>query len=257
MDIFTVKGMLDKRFYLTPKNIQSYLSEFPYHDGEKIFAICPYCHNPIQIVLATRTNQGKATGRYYAKHIKQNLDGFPAVNDSKYHHCLLRKKSKLFVKQALFQDLDLKSINYLRLQKALSYLLGFYISIPFTKYLTNYNKRILYLKGIDQYNIPFAILINAPEITLKGRKIANRLLAKNINEYSKSFFVNSNHQVNYLEDSSKELNVRFARQGIDKNGLNYITAEVVEKDGNAVNIIFSYRIFVKMFNVLFVVRKDN
>lgn len=194
MKAFATKNNTLQRHYLTPKTIKKYLSKFPYLDREKqycYFAYCPFCKQPIQII--SRVNFEKDKLNFYAKHSSKSTKGFGELNQKRASTCLLRKHISSFI-PTLTKTFDFKNkkINISVLRRSLNFYAGIYFSNKLTYFCLFKGNEFRYLRNVDQFNFPFALLIAIKKIYLNGRKIANPNINKAISKNSNYFYLDKN-----------------------------------------------------------------
>jgi hypothetical protein len=190
MRVFATKNNTLRWHYLTAKAIKKYLSKFPYLDREKqycYFAYCPFCKQPIQII--SRVSNEKDKLDFYAKHLSKSPKGFDELNQKRALTCLLRKHTSSFI-PTLTKTFEFKNeeINISVLRRSLNFYTGIYFCLF-------KGKEFSYLRNVDQFNFPFALLIAIKKIYLNGRKVANPNINKAISQNSNYFYLDKNNQI--------------------------------------------------------------
>lgn len=253
MDVFSTLQATKRWHYINTSTIKRYLSSYPYQQNDKLYAICPYCKNPV--VIISKGNPGSNTFTFYAKHSVKSPTGFPAVNQDKLENCLLRKQPNLFAPSpTLNPKVDLNSINLKGLRKAFNQLTGFYCSNQLTWALLHQGNKALAFKNVDCFNFPFALLIVTKSISLNGRIVANPKIERAINRHSLYFEVKK-HQVT-VNESVALLKLVLGNQNIDRSKQIYLDAQLVESYKGQDNVAYTYRIFCRMFDGLQQNRKE-
>lgn len=187
MKIFKLQEDPSYRFYnLDTYNVQKYLSSYPYLQDNKNYAICPYCGNPVAILYVA--NKEHTDASIYARHVTNDVAGFPRINKQKLDHCLLSYNLVPFVPAASpIEAISLKSVNISNLRKAFNSVTG----ISFSNYTTgevlkNHHNALSY-RNVDSYNFYFSLLVDAKRFNLVNRYIWSNQIKKAITTKSRYF----------------------------------------------------------------------
>lgn len=252
--VFALKEHPNRAYLITQQNVHKFLTEPPYRQNDKFYALCPYCHNPI--IIIRRIKQDKGTNRpqmiLYGRHLQHPPEGFYPVNKDKLEHCLLITNPDIFG-PSLFRKIKVpvNKINRQRTRKALSFLTGIYFSNQLTNILIEQNKPVLLYRLVDQYNFPFVLLIGTRALTINGRKVASNHLIHMITDKARYFSVNSKRQVTKNDETSSwKLKLLFQEQKHDSGDQLYLKTIVEEVNGHNIHKLGSYRIYCRMFNYL-------
>lgn len=252
LEIFSRIQQPFRWFFVNNKNIREMLSTPPYRQNSKIYALCPYCYNPVQIILKNSSHDNQGT--YYAKHLKHSPFTNRGVNEERLNHCILRKKCRLMTKGAIPAELNLNDLDVSKIRKALYYLLHVSMSNSFVKKLLTETKEAVYYTDADEYNYPFMMLLEMKYLLLNNRRLAYYPnLIKAINEKSKYFVVTSSkHQVIAKDDNAKLYFVFNNQQINEKAQLNYIDISVLEVNKNEQYSahISKFKVYIKAFSSL-------
>lgn len=252
MDIFSTTNYLYKHNHWYPlnvRNVEQYLSAYPYLQDKKIYAYCPYCHSVIRILERTRTN---AKGySLYAKHIHQSLKGLDS-NNTYADSCILRVKSSIF-KNSLLKgndDLVFRKINKSNLRKALSFCTGIYFSNKLVDEFLNKKIDAFHLSYVDQYNFPFALLLANECFTLNYRKIANPQIKKAIRDYHTDLTINKENQI--CLKKSNLLKMYFSLNSrLDNEWPSLNISIYYESDSTRRGLVFNARLYCRFFKGIF------
>lgn len=252
MEIFSRIQQPYRWFVLSKKNVGQLLSTPPYRQDNKIFAICPYCLNPVRVILKKDPNNNY--GHYYAKHLHTSPFANREVDQERLAHCILRNKAHLLSKGAIPVGLDLSELDVRKVRKALYYLVHISMSNSFVKKLLNETKNAVYYSDADKYNYPFMMLLEMKYVLLNHRHLAYYpQLIKAIEDNSKYFSVTkSKHEVVPKTDNAR-LYFVFDGQGINnKLNLNYLKVNVLEvnKARQYSAKIFDFKVYLKGFESL-------
>lgn len=249
MKIFSTTSQSDRWHYINSKNVHTYLSDFPYQQDKKLFAVCPYCHNPLRILSRASKTQEMT---YYAIHSKKPVNGFRLFDKKCLEFCMLSNPPKLMIYDALSKPaFDPAKLNIDSLRKDLTFYTGFFLTNIFTNQLIQNNKKALRFRDANIYNFPFVLLLAAKDFDLKHRKVANPRISNAIRENSKYFYLNSENQVSSkTQFDNAKIKIQFKNQAIGSGNFLYCDAVISESNDNSINEIFSFHIFAKMFTNL-------
>lgn len=248
MKVFSTSSQSKHWHYINTNNIHNYLSGFPYQQDKKLYAICPYCHNPIKIVSRASNNHLV----FYAVHSNSPIKGFKLFDERRLKYCLLSKKPRLMFYDPLSEPaFDLALLNLDALRKDLTFYTGIFMSTKSTSYLIHHNKKALQFRDADIYNFPFALLLATEQIKLNYRKVANPRIADAIEKYSKYFILDEQKQI-LPKDKFDEASIviQFKNQSISPGNFLSCNAVISESYKNSYNKIISFHIFAKMFTNL-------
>lgn len=252
--VFALKEHPNRAYMITQQNVHKFLTEPPYRQKDRFYALCPYCHNPICII--SRSKQVKGADRpqviLYARHLVNAPEGFYPPNKDKGRNCLLEIKPDIFAPSLLKGiKVPVHRIDRQRVRKALSFLTGIYFSNQLTNILIEQNKPVLLYRLVDQYNFPFVLLIGTRALTINGRKVASNHLIHMITDKARYFSVNSKRQVTKNDETSSwKLKLLFQEQKHDSGDQLYLKTIVEEVNGHNIHKLGSYRIYCRMFNYL-------
>lgn len=174
MDVFAIKK--GKAFELSVDEFEKQTShEFPYYrqrkDNKKLalYAICPECGNPIQIInlygAEMMQNKTHLVTRY-GKHTGGAVSGFPYWNETEKKNCSLYKPSPLGnteirTKTELSEEIkNLVENNWGRIKQDIRSIVGVNIInrvMDHMKEVFMAPKAYCY-KAVNKYNIPYAML---------------------------------------------------------------------------------------------------
>lgn len=243
MNAFSVPDETIKWHYLTKKNLDKFCSKYPFHQSSEYFALCPYCHNPIQII-SRATVVGKSS--LYGRHLEKNVKGLPLINRKRLECCIIRSKTPLFADELNATiTFDVRNINHNNVRKALSFLLGVYITQKHTDYLLSRYFNNLKMRNVDEFNFPFALLLRSADIEITGLKVNNYYLQNIIDEQSK-FFTTSESKRILQRSNGHHVILHFSGQRLNKAGIPVIGVTVKEEAED----IGHYNITCRMFNGL-------
>lgn len=249
MNAFTLPGTLNRWHYINRKNIQTYCSTFPFLQKRKHYALCPYCKNPIAILTKASSS---IESIYYGKHSTHSVPGFEEINRSKLNHCILKTQTPLFTDQidAAF-SVSPDQVNISSLRRALSLLIGVYVSNRGAESLLRTCSAALSFRNADMYNFPFPLLLEKKTFSIKGYKIANSFIRALINENSNYFYVEPG-TLRTIEKSVIDGSI-FVNMKSDKTnnaGIPRIKAILIESRHNEQHTIGYYFIECRMFDGL-------
>lgn len=256
MKIFAVKENTKLWYYISAENISKMLNKQPYIiSSNKRVALCPYCKNPVEIIISANASDGNTTSRIFSRHLKRSIENLADFNQDKFNACVLRKKNRAFVSDPTSDfQLQTRDINFKQLRKAISGYLGIYASDKLTyALLLEAMPKMRHLRNVDVFNFPFAILLLTHQIRLNGRIVFSRSLKRLINQSSTFFKVKDDtNQIvaKTTKGSDADLLFEIGKQHIEKSGLVYTELILKEtKLGNS-RIIGNHKIYVAMFDQL-------
>lgn len=247
-----------KRWYrINTRNIALLLGHEPYKAADnKRFALCPYCGNPVEIVISSDLNSGTTNSKIFSRHLKRSVDGLAKFDQDKYNACLLRKKTRAFVTDMAYSgfSIAIRDVNLPTLRKALTAYLGVYASDKLTYALAiDALPKLKHVRNVDVFNYPFAILLLTPQIRLNGRIVYSKKLAELIEQNSYSFKLDeSSGQIvpKTRDDIAADLLLVPGKQQIENSGLVSLELIIKEKTSGNERILGTRKIFALMFNDL-------
>lgn len=253
MDIFSRFQQPNRWNYLTDKNIKSLLSTPPYRQGDRIFALCPYCFNPIQVIL--KNNGRDNHGIYYAKHLQKHSPfANKKIDQKRLDSCLLSKSSRLLTKGSIAPKFSIEDLDVTKIRKALYFLLHVSMSNDFVSKLVSKTRDARLYCYADEYNYPFMMLLEMKYLLLNNRRFSNYpQLLQAIKEKCKFFSISTSNRL-ITNNQNAKLYFIFDAQGLNEHShLNYLDIKVVEKNTNSYNAtIFRFRTYIKGFNNLLI-----
>lgn len=243
-------------YYVTPENITTLLSTPPYRQDDKIYALCPYCFNPVQMILKNTNNQND--GVYYAKHLQQHS---PFINwkidQERLENCILRKKSRLLTKGAVSAKFNTDDLDVNKVRKAMFYLLHVSMSNEFVQKLIKKTDTARYYTFADKHNFAFMMLLEMKYLLLNNRILSSHSMLLNaIQKKSKYCYLSKINRV-IARDAKARLYFIFNGQGISEHSkLNYLSVKVVEERNNTEysKEIYRFKVYIKGFKNLLLER---
>lgn len=255
MNVFTTSKAPNRWHYITRQNVQTYLSRFPYHQDQSYYALCPYCHGVITIVTKATVKQGQVTSLLYARHLPKAPAGFDTVDQKRQECCLLRRSTKAFVPTAKVTiQISPKKIDINALRRALTALTGIYFSTQLTLAILTKYRRALSFRNVDEFNFPFALLSLVKNLSLHGRLVAHHFLLDCVLRNSVMFSVYHKQILHKDGSMNGTIELRLDNQVIDKSGMIYLPATIVESYSGREHSIGNFRVYCRMFDGL--VRKE-
>lgn len=238
MKIF-LTSLQDKHWhYLNLHNVQQYLA--PTYSSSRYIAFCPYCKNPITVLVKSNPNARQGI-LLYAKHLTLTSNYSLEVNEDTKKHCLLRANNVSFV-PCLAKTFNYNDflINKYNLQRTLSFYTGIYFSKKLMSYCLTKGKDFIFLRHTDKYNFPFALLIATKEICLNNRKVASPNIIDAIKTKSLYFDVFEDKQISYRSNYKATLWMIFKLLPQDKkNNWPKMQITLEEKRYRDAHVIYS------------------
>lgn len=247
----------EKRWYrINHRNVEQLLCQKPYKaSNNKRFALCPYCGNPVEIVIASNLSSGTTQSKIFSRHLKRTVPKLAEFDQARYNACLLRKAKRAFVFDPSYSGFSIAigEVNISALRKALTSYLGIYASDRLTYALAlDALPKFRHVRNIDVFNYPFAILLLTPQIRLNGRIVYSKKLAGLIRENSRFFAIDENHQIVPKDQRSATVDLLIApsKQRIEESGLVSLELIVKERTSKDERILGTHKIVATMFDDL-------
>lgn len=189
--------------------------DYPYYRTNKdkrlsLYAICPECGNPIQIVnMYGEEMMQNVTHKVtlYGKHTGRAVEGFPYWNEAEMKNCSLYKPSPLGnteIRTKTKESEEIKEIiekNWRRIKQDIRGIVGVNIpnSVMEHMYEVFMESHAYSYKAVNKYNIPYAMLRYQETISIYHTFLFDSPMSKIVKEK-----INNNSK--YFEILDKEIN---------------------------------------------------
>lgn len=245
MKIFATNPRAKNWHYLNLHNVKQHLK--PTYSNSRYIAFCPYCKNPI-VIMIKHSHSAKSCWSIYARHLVRSRNSFLKINDDTEKHCLLRASNVSFV-PCLTKSFDCNEalINKYNLQKTLSFYTGIYFSKKLITYCLRKGKDFVFLRHTDKYNFPFALLIATKAICLNYRKVASPNIINAVRKNSTYFDVFEDNQISYCSSKKATLWMSFRLLSQDRKN-NWPRMQILIKEIHAreAHVIYSFNVYCKL-----------
>lgn len=265
MDIFAIKK--GNALNLSVDEFEKQTShKYPYYRTKKdgklsLYAICPECGNPIQIVnMYGEEMMQNVTHRItlYAKHTGRTVKGFPYWDESEMKSCSLYKPSPLGnteVRTKTEESEEIKKIiqkNWRKIKQDIRGIVGINLTNKELEHMYKVfmGSHAYNYKAVNKYNIPYAMLRYQEAISIYNSFLFNspmsEILKEKINNNSKHFEI-SNRRILKKKNEYCNIGIYFTKYQ-KKEHKQYIHMVIYETNGyrNEIkNIILTEKIEMK------------
>lgn len=261
MNIFTLKAT-NTVFLVNKKNYHEQTARDKKYiikdsGGPKLYAICPACDNPIQII--ERKNNNKSI-TMYARHAKQNIPNVAIYDQAAYDSCFL-SNPKIMSKGNNRRKNDSKEASeiYNKIKENFEILIQIIrrkTGISFNyQHAEDMLKDFVSYKGhtyehINLLNIPYAFMYLIDNINIENCYVDNEIV-ESIKKNSQDFYCDNFKKINKKTKSLKEIVCFFSEHTVaDHTKLQTIRLNIVEKE-NKNTPENSNKIYSKIINIEF------
>ncbi len=265
MDVFAIKKGRALKLSVDEFEKQT-CHDYPYYRKKKdkrlsLYAICPECGNPIQIVnmygeemMQNRTH--KIT--LYGKHTGRAVEGFPYWDEEEMKNCSLYKPSPLGnteIRTKTEESEEIKEIiekNWRKIKQDIRGIVGVNLTNKEMEHMYEVfmDSHAYSYKAVNKYNIPYAMLRYQETILIYKSFLfdspMSEIVKKRINSNSKYFAI-SDKRINKKGSKYYKIGIYFTKYQ-RKERKQYIHMVIYEADGSGKkdrSIILEERIEMK------------
>lgn len=274
MDVFTIKGQEHEMFKLE-RNIFERITEKSkvyYRDDGSHYAICPGCHNPIQIINLINKNtheKGKRSRpRIHGRHYNKDVEGLVKYNREKYSECQFanpeclgterRRRNKNANNEiiALVKENNAILLKYIRNITAINF-----SKSRFEEFLEYFMVQEGYdYEYINRFNLPYSFLYLQREISIFGNYLLSNergnAITSAIENRSKYFKVHDNKIVR-SDASFVKINLVFFNHRIHKDRSQTVEFHIIEQKDEIANTIYQETISIDLSSFILEIQTVN
>lgn len=265
MKVFSIKGSKEE-FILTRENyIQQTQKKYPYYQSPEngknsYYAICPLCHNPIQIInLFGRQYQEKYTGKVslHGRHCRKSIPDLAQYSQENYDCCPLHHPRAFGIEEIRNNEKineEIRQIivsNRIQICRDIREITGVLLTNSnISQIIDNYLAAGEYRYAhTHQYNIPYSILYTREAISIFGQKLWDSQMGEQIKQAianNSNYFSVEDDRIKKNTDKYVDIYLLVCNHVINRDD-QYITLRVMESHHDNVHVIIEIKIKMKIY----------